>query len=330
MKSLYRRLSKVGLPRTYVKDTALPGWWEDSLADNPAGYAQCLVLLSRHLGLDFRVLQDADSLPRLKDFGVCKYKKRADTSEDELLLSRVIATRAAQLAAAAIVQPYVDLPRSALDLRQQILDRGSWVSFDELLNSCWEFGIPVLHVNHFPSTAKRPDGFTLRVGKRPVIVLCKGIRQPAWLLFILAHELGHIASGHIPEDSALIDEKMHDNFRDKEEEADRYALELLTGDSDARVATSGRWPNMNELALRAQEIGKRNSIDPGHIVLNYAYTMGGGAFFAVANGALKLLYPQADAIATVREKLAANLDWERLPEDSSDFLMRMTDQESDE
>jgi len=267
----------------------------------------------------------------LKDFGVCKYKKRADTTEDELLLSRVIATRAAQLAAAAIDKPCIKVPEFASDLRQQILDRGPWVSFDELLNACWDMGIPVLHINHFPRGAKRPDGFTLRVGSRPVIVICKSIRQPAWLLFILAHELGHIAHGHIPEDSALIDEKMHDNLRDQEEiEADTYALELLTGDGEASVATSGRWPNMQELALRAQDMGKRNHVDPGHIVLNYAHTMGEGSFFAVANGALKLLYPQADAIAMIREKLAANLDWERLPEDSSDFLMRMTCQESDE
>jgi hypothetical protein len=81
----------------------------------------------------------------------------------------------------------------------------------------------------------------------------------------------------------------------------------------------------------AKECGRRNHIDPGHVVLNYAHSMGAN-FFGVARGALKVLYPDADAIKTVRTKLAENLDWEMLPEDSSEFLVRITgqSQESDE
>ncbi len=43
MKPLYRRLSEVGLSRDFVKKTALPSWWEDEIASNPAGYAQGLL-----------------------------------------------------------------------------------------------------------------------------------------------------------------------------------------------------------------------------------------------------------------------------------------------
>jgi len=327
IKSLYQRLREVGFTKPYITSVAaLPWWWDDSLAENPAGYAQCLVSLSRHLGIDLESMQKDTGPLRLKNFGICKFKKRAGTTEAELQLSRVIAT----LAAAAIETPYRPVP-SAADLRLSILEKAPWVGFEQLLDYCWSAGIPVLHVNRFPPDAKRPEGFTLRIAGRPVIVLCRDEKHPSWQLFILAHELGHIASGHIPEDGALFDEKVQGNEPDAEEtEADRYALELLTGKGTTSIGASGRWPNMTELARLATEFGRRNSVDPGHVALNYGHSMTGSNFFPVARGALKLIHPGVNAIDLVREKLAEKLDWERLPEDSSEFLMRMTRQEVDE
>jgi hypothetical protein len=52
MKTLYQRLAAVGLTRRFVRETALPSWWEDEIAANAAGYAQGLLLISRHLGLE--------------------------------------------------------------------------------------------------------------------------------------------------------------------------------------------------------------------------------------------------------------------------------------
>ena len=62
------------------------------------------------------------------------------------------------------------------------------------------------------------------------------------------------------------------------------------------------------------------------MVLNYGHSKG---FYGVAVAALKILNPTADAITMVRERLESNLDWECLPEDSSEFLMRMTRLEDD-
>ena len=55
------------------------------------------------------------------------------------------------------------------------------------------------------------------------------------------------------------------------------------------------------------QAGVHEQIDPGHIVLNYAYQMGSD-FFAVANAALKLLEPHADAVGLVRSRMMAHLD----------------------
>ncbi len=327
-KTVYDRLREVGFTKPYVrKVAALPSWWDDALWDDAASRAVGLMHLSRHLGIDITTLQDPAATLRLQDFGVCKYKKQSGTTDDELLLTRVIATRAAQLAAAAMDRPYLPVPPASA-LRGAILEAAPWIGFEPLLDHCWATGIPVLHVNNFPADAKKkPMGFTLRVNGRPAVVLCVDKSQPAWLLFILAHELGHLHHGHVPDNGALLDETMHENVQDAEEEqADRYAIELLTGNA-ATCFEVGRWLKADRLAQLAREFGRRNRVDPGHVVLNCAHTEGGG-FWAVANAALKLLDPDADAVGMVGERLAANLDWEKLPEDSSEFLMRITRQEA--
>ena len=325
MKSLFRRLTAVGLTRNFVRETALPSWWDDEIAANPAGYAQGLLLLSRHLGLDLATLQDEKSPLRLRDFGVCKYKKRDNVSEDELALSRVIGTRAAHLAAETVSAAPAPIPGDATEIRQQILDRNApWVGLEELLDYCWSAGVPVLHVDHFPKNARRPDGFAAKVGGRPVIVLCRRELHSAWLLFILAHELGHVALGHIPEDGILLDEHVEEASRDAEEQAaNEFAVALLTGAPEKRYVAADRWPNAAKLAAFAKEIGHRELVDPGHIALNYAHSMG-KEFFPVGNAALNILEPNANAVGVVRERMAERLDWSRLPEDSSEFLLRMT------
>ncbi|HLJ12533.1 MAG TPA: ImmA/IrrE family metallo-endopeptidase [Planctomycetaceae bacterium] len=325
MKALYHRLSSVGLTRRFVRETALPSWWEDEIAANAAGYAQGLMLLSRHLGLDLASLQDEAAPLKLRDFGICKYKKRESVSEDELALSRIMATRAAQLAAETISTPPVPLTSDAEEIRQQILDGGAaWVGLGELADYCWSAGVSVLHVDHFPRNARRPDGFAAKVRGRAAIVLCRREKHTAWLLFILAHELGHIALGHIPEDGVLLDEHVEESGRDTEEQqANAFAIALLTGSPSKRFVAADRWPNAGELANEAIKIGRQQMVDPGHVALNYAHSMG-KAFFPVGNAALNLLEPNANAVGILRDKMAERMDWSRLPEDSSEFLARVT------
>ena len=296
-----------------TKVAALPTWWDDSLWDNPASRSVDHMYLLRHLGVDIVSLQNPSAPLRLKDFGVCKFKKQSGTTEDELLLARVIATRAAQFSVAATVRPYRPIP-SAADIRATILEQAPCVGFTQLLDYCWDAGVPVLHANNFPSNVKKPIGFTLRVKERPAVVLCSDQSQPAWQLFILAHELGHLHHGHVPENGALLDEDVGENEQDNEEvQADKYAIELIAGQSRVNIQTSARWPNAKSLAANALDYGRRKQVDPGHLVLNYAYGMG-GSFWGVANAALKLLDPNPGAVETIGEKFETNLDWERLSE----------------
>lgn len=324
MAAIYRRLRAVGLTTPYVRKMILPDWWDDSVAENPAGYAEGLAYLSRHLGLDLATLRDPSLPVGFRTLGVCKFKKSLNATEDDLALARAMATRAAQLVDIALTEPPQTPPPSAAQIRREILGQDEpWVNLSNLTKYCWSLGIPVIHLATCPG-GRRPDGLAVRVNGRPVVVLCKKTPFTAWMLFILAHELGHIALGHIPEDGVLVDESLDENVRDQEETAaNAFALELLTGSADGRFRVPGRWPNAQQLAEIARQTGGPRKIDPGHLVLNYAHTMG-RQFWPVANAALARIEPRGEGLRIIRNKMAEHLDWSSLPEDSSEFLMRVS------
>lgn len=325
MTQLYRQLGTVGFPRKYLRDIVLPSWWEDEIAYNPAGYAEGLMILSQNLGLDLSSMQNEAVPAGLRNLGPCKFKKIGNTTDEEFILSRVLATRAIELITSAVPAPVRSLPPSASTIRELILREGAaWIDLSALLDYCWSVGLPVLHVSAFPPKAKKMDGMASTKNGHYGVVLCRNAKHTAWLLFILAHELGHIVRGHVTKDGVLIDQEV-DRTRstDSEEQAaNTFALELLSGHPMLEVIPVGDKPNARSLAHTALNAGTHERIDPGHLVLNCAYQMGGN-FFAVANAALNLLEPHADAVGLVRSKMLAHLDKTKLPEDTYEFILRV-------
>jgi hypothetical protein len=198
------------------------------------------------------------------------------------------------------------------------------VDLVSLVDYCWSVGLPVIHVAAFPPKAKKMDGLASVRNGRYAIVLCKNTHYSAWLLFILAHELGHIVQGHVGSDGVLIDEQVDRNSTDEEEKtANAFALELLTGNPESQVFPVGPRVSARALARAAYQAGAHEQIDPGHLILNCAYHVG-SSFFAVANAALKLLEPHADAVGLVRSRMMAHLDKTTLSEDIYEFILRAT------
>jgi hypothetical protein len=325
MTQLYGRLGSLGFPRKYLREVVLPDWWEDEIAHNPAGYAEGLLVLSRNLGLDLASLQNESMPVGLRNLGPCKFKRTNSKRDEELVIARALATRVAQLAAPAMprsIQPLLSSPSS---IREWILARGArWVGLPELVDYCWAAGLQVLHVAAFPRGNKKMDGMAWVQDDRKAIVLSKNVKLSAWLLFILAHELGHIVLGHITGDGTLLDEEVDRNNPDREEqEANRFALELLTGIPDCEVIPVGPGVGARSLAKAAFKAGAQERIDPGHIILNSANQVGGN-FYAVASAALRLLEPGADAPQLIRTQMLAHLDRTKLSEDTFEFILRVT------
>lgn len=189
MTQLYSQLGSVGFPRKYLREVVLPSWWEDEIAHNPAGYAEGLMILSRNLGLDLASMQNEAVPVGLRNLGPCKFKKVGTTTDEELTLSRVLATRAIELVTPAVPVPVRSLLPSASAIRELILHEGApWIDLSALLDYCWSVGLPVLHVSAFPPKAKKMDGLASVRSGHYGVVLCRNAKHSAWLLFILAHE----------------------------------------------------------------------------------------------------------------------------------------------
>lgn len=318
MKELYKRLSVLGFPKSYVTG-ALPSWWEAEAATTPAGLQHTMLMLSRRLGLDLKTLRGEAS--GACGPAHCRYKKDARTDNDDLRVATQIALQVGTFVSAATKVPYTPLPAASV-ARTEILQGNANVGFEALLSYCWAHGVPVVHLakSAFPTNSRRMHGLTARIRGRPIIVLAKQADYLAWLLFILAHECGHLASGHIGDDAVLVDAVVDKESEDAEEqEANRFALELLCGDDVQFVAKRG--VTGPRLAAMARATGRERRIDPGHVALNYAH---GADRFGVANAALALIEGKVDVSARVNRRLQTELDWERLTDDDAEFVERMT------
>lgn len=137
------------------------------------------------------------------------------------------------------------------------------------------------------------DGLALKIQDRPVIVLTKKEKY-GFLAFHLAHELGHIILGHLNQNTMIVDEKISANdieTENFEQEADEFALELLTGDKDSKFSTDKSYSQMNRLCQSIIKLANEHNIDPLHITLNYGHSNNN---FPLARKLLSLLIKQLD------------------------------------
>ena len=219
-------------------------------------------------------------------------------------------------------KPPLALPVDGSNIRTSIYDSiyvsgVPRVTLHALLYYCWNMGIPVLPLTHFPTGAKKPDALAGLFAGRPAIVLCKPHKQTARMLFILAHELGHIALKHIEENGLWVDGHVDSEDRDAQEEAaNTFALELLTGRPEARYQAPYN-QTAEQLVQTARNIGERDGIDPGVILLQFMHNR---KRHPAAYDALTLLEANASPIQLVRDQLCWQFNWEELTRERYDYI----------
>jgi hypothetical protein len=211
---------------------------------------------------------------------------------------------------------------AAAELRMQLLAPGRpYVALQDLVAASWGIGIPVVHLRVFPWRRKRMAAMTVRVGERSFILLSKDADYPAWIAFYLAHELGHIALGHVDADHALVDLDVGDSVShddDEENAADGWGLELLTGRSQPVVLSKHGHRSARELARISLTSGPELRIEPGTLALCFGYSTG---HWATANGALKEIYRTASPVWRAINSYARDqLELDEAPAEAVDFL----------
>ena len=216
------QLKDLGLAEPAI-EAAWPRWWSEDAEASASARAELRFSVARRLGIDPGSLLDDREQPRFLWREEARFKHLA--SEDDVERAGIAsfgrAVASAMLGAAPLAT--VDLTDlAAADLRAQLLASGRpYVGLQDLVALGWGVGIPVVYLRVFPWRQKRMAAMTVRVAERNFILLGKDAGYPAWISFYLAHELGHIALGHVEADHALVDLDVGDALEpDDEEERD--------------------------------------------------------------------------------------------------------------
>ncbi|HUV03636.1 MAG TPA: ImmA/IrrE family metallo-endopeptidase [Armatimonadota bacterium] len=322
MRDIYDRLSQVGFDRKFVRDCILPEWWDDKLADVPAERAYAEAIISRQLGIDMSCLRDKNCELETRLRLPTRFKHRRGIGDKEYKVAGMLGWRLAKLASQCLQRPTSVADLNAAAIRGHILASGApWVDLENLLGYCWSIGIPVVRLCPLPRGAKRMAGMAVWPERHPVIVIGSARRQPAWHLFIVAHELGHIVPGHVQQGEGRVDDKVELEFSEKAEaKANEFAVELLTGDPYLYIKPPSRPLSSSELADAAKSLGSRMAIDPGFVALNYSWTEGS---FDVGSSALNELNPGGTA-HPLYNKFYSNLNLDELAEDNQHLFECLT------
>lgn len=317
--SLRNELRAAGLSRAAV-DAAWPDWWSDQAEASVSARTELRLAVARNLGLAPKALvgERVDFVWRNR----ARFKHLR--AEDEVPLAALnsfgVSVGRSLIEATERNGDMVGL--SAGDLRALLLNMGI-PDLPGLLTVCWAIGVPVAHLRVWPLAQKAMHAMVVGQKERHAILFSREASYPAMVAFTLAHEIGHIALGHVPADDVLVDAEDPAGVADHDDEetaADRYALEVLLGDADREILTDFDTFNHAELADAVLGASPRYGIDPGTLALAVAYRRNA---WPVAMAAMKLIQPKPLVVWDLVNNVArAQLDLARLGSDSAVFIER--------
>ncbi|MBB6560043.1 hypothetical protein HNP48_002715 [Acidovorax soli] len=316
---LVNKLLGIGLPQTLV-DASIPDWWVPEDNDSLSARTLASLLLARRLNLDPQTLLD-DGVPvGFLHTGPTKFKhmRLAEGPRRDALVgfSMGVGRILLSMLDSSSTRP---VPADPLALRRALMFGRPFVSFGDVIAACWSLGVPVLHLRLFPAQTKGVTAIAVRLGERHAILVARESGLDAQYMFHVAHELGHIALGHLNGAGAIIDADPYDPANhvdeliddDEERAADEYAQALLTGQHSFSVMRGHGESSHNsvgtarELASHAMQTGQRLNIDPGHIVMSFGYST---REWPLAFAAAKLLPQQEEKPATLVNRIL----WQQL------------------
>ncbi|MGH8551983.1 MAG: hypothetical protein ACRERS_01690, partial [Methylococcales bacterium] len=173
MKRLYSKLKPVGYNKKYI-ESLLPDWWNDEIAETPAGLQQASLILGRRLGVRAETLWTENATLDLRLPKGIRFKHRDNVEADDLSIACALAQSLARIVLIAFpAKPLPDFYPDAGELRRQLLIGKQWISFEDLLIYCLNLGIPVIHLQYLPRNTKKMEGLAFEQSGRPVIVLTR-------------------------------------------------------------------------------------------------------------------------------------------------------------
>lgn len=317
---LVRELRRAGVSLSAIR-AAWPRWWSSAASESPSARAELRFTLARRLGVAPKPFADSNRVEFVwRDSA--RFKHLRGESEAQKAILAAYGESIAKLLLLTEPQQRFDVPAS--DIRSAILKSQDYVDLASLLSMCWAVGIPVVHLKVFPLDAKSMAAMVIRYNDRFAILLGRDAQYPAPVAFTLAHELGHIALGHLNNLGILVEvgdpqQDIGQEYDDEESAADKYALELLTGSPAPDIQTNIETFNAAQLADAVLRAGPEYRVEPGTLALCLAFRNNN---WAQAQTALKFIYKNPSPIwrevnALAMSQLNVN------DADSTDFLLNV-------
>lgn len=326
--NLLERLRAAGFSEDCVR-AALPEWWSAEEENSSSAQTLVALLLARRLSLDPQSLLNEQSPVGFLHAGPTKFKhlRLGDGARLRALTAFSQGVARIIFAVMSSEKSEIEYP-SANEMRSSVLASGrSRVAFGDVLSLCWSLEIPVIHLRLFPARTKGITAMAVRIGSRFAILVARETGIPAQYMFHVAHELGHIALGHLADAATIVDADPNDPENQPEElvddaeeqAADAFAQELLSGKHDFRVQRAGLQEQSlgtaRELAERAISVGEHLRVDPGHVVMTFGDATGE---WGLAMAAAKLIPDQLEVPGTLVNKvfwsqIQKASDYESLP-----------------
>jgi hypothetical protein len=318
---LRQRLQSVGLSDSAI-NAAWPTWWSTDADASVSAKAELRFSLSRKLGLDPHSLLEDAAEPRFVWRNAARFKHLQGETEFEQagITSFGVAFGSVLLSGVASWRPLVGM--TAQEMRATLMDGRPFVELADLLAIGWSLGIPIVHLRVFPWRRKRMAAMAVQLGARSAILLGRDAEYPAQIAFYVAHELGHVALGHVGTGQTIVDLEVPgfaDPGSDPEENAaDRYALALLTGQDSPVVLSRSGSGGARSLAKAALAASKELGIEPGTLALCFGYSTNQ---WPAANAALRHIYSAPKPVwREVNSVAREQLELDRIPDDAQDYV----------
>lgn len=307
-------------------DSVVPAWWTPDIEDDAGALAHVKLVLARILGLNTQALLKDNKVVPVTPTGMqfkrsIELQKTAPPNPNLAYYSRIAK------AIASGMEPSLDVPLDPYEMHSEILEESgeACITLKGIIEYCWSRNIAVVHVHDVPVGKKGFDALVYPHEQRYVIFLARrmGPESSAKASFIIAHELGHIAMGHVAENTVLIDDPSGaERQKGFEPQADDFASKVLSG-GRYNKSWRGRALSPDLLADRAMEYGEEVGIDPGHILLRYAFESGDKGYGSPIK-ALKLIdtFMECDVHEFVNDIARQRIPTEPISKDAKALLDR--------
>ena len=218
--------------------------------------------------------------------------------------------------------PIKALPNDWHTIHKALTRPGEPMTLASTLRYLWDHNVVVLPLRDEGAF----HGAVWKIRGRFVIIVKQKTALEARWLFDLLHEAGHAASGHVTDDTALIEvQPISPGARgNEEEEANEWAEDaLFDGDSslleDACVQACGG--RLQRLSRIIPDVAKRSNVNAGALANHMAFRLAADAkqWWGAAHN---LQAEGTDPFATVREVLLERVTLRRLNPLDRDLLMR--------